>query len=259
MPEPVSLVVTTLNNAMTIERCLASATFAQEILVLDSYSTDTSTEIAGKLGARIEQQAFAGYGPQKLRAVSMARNDWVLLLDADEELSPGLAKEIEAVLEAGPDVAGYRLLRAEWLGWRWPAGGTRLTDHLRLFDRRKMEMGEHPVHAAPEVEGNTRTLKGRLLHHGEKNLHARIDRINRYTTGSVPVKIAEQARFLRLKMVFYPPLAFLKEYLLRRHFLNGWAGFIASRSAAMHAFVKYAKVFERVQKDRREARPPQSK
>ena len=244
MAEPVSLVVTTLNNAPTIKRCLLSAAFAQEMLVLDSFSTDTSVKIASALGARIEQQAFAGYGPQKQRAVSLANNDWVLLLDADEELSPELAKEIEAVLESRPTVAGYRLLRAEWLAWRWPARGTRLTDHLRLFDRRKMKMGDHPVHAAPEVYGDTITLKGRLLHHGEKDLHARLDRINRYTTGSVPVKLAQQSRFLRLKMIFYPSLAFLKEYLIRRHFLNGWAGFIASRSAAIHAFVKYAKVFE---------------
>ena len=89
------------------------------------------------------------------------------------------------------------------------------------------------------------------LNHGEKDLHARLARIHRSPTGSVPVKFAEKTRFVRLKMVFYPGLAFLKEYILRRHFLNGWAGFIASRSAAVHAFVKYAKVFEEIQKNSR--------
>ena len=100
------------------------------------------------------------------------------------------------------------------------------------------------MHAAPEVDGWTVTLTGRLLHHGEKDLHARLDRINRYTTATVPVKLLEKSRFVRLKMLFYPCLAFLKEYLLRRHVLNGWAGFIAARAAAFHAFVKYAKVYE---------------
>ena len=256
MPEPVSLVVTTLNNAATIERCIKSVPFADETLVLDSFSTDTSTEIAAALGARIEQQAFAGYGPQKQRAVALANNDWVLLLDADEELTPELANEIQALMETGPSVPGYRLLRAEWLGWKWPARGTRLTDHMRLFDRRTMKMGNHPVHAAPEVEGKTRTLRGRLLHHGEKDLHARLDRINRYTTGSVPVKLAENTRFVRLKVVFYPALAFFKEYIIRRHFLNGWAGFIAARAAAIHAFVKYAKVYERLKKESARGAPP---
>ncbi len=255
MAEPVSLVVTTLNNASTIKRCLLSGVFAQEMLVLDSFSTDASTAIATAMGARVEQQAFAGYGPQKQRAVSMAKHDWILLLDADEELSPELAEEIKTVLEAGPTVAGFRLLRAEWLGWRWPARGTRLTDHLRLFDRRKMKMGEHPVHAAPSVSGDTITLHGRLLHHGEKDLHSRLDRINRYTTGSVPVKIAQHSRLVRLKMIFYPSLAFIREYLLRRHFLNGWAGFIASRSAAIYAFVKYAKVYEAIKMQSLSSRP----
>jgi glycosyltransferase involved in cell wall biosynthesis len=244
MAEPLSLVVTTFNNATTIECCLLSAAFAQETLVLDSFSTDASLEKAAALGARIEQQAFAGYGPQKQCAISLAKHDWVLLLDADEELSPALAEEIETIMNSGPAASGYKLLRAEWLGWRWPATTTRLTDHLRLFDRRKMQMGDHPVHAAPAVTGKTITLKGRLLHHGEKDLHTRIDRINRYTTATVPVKLAEQSRFVRLKMLFYPCLAFLKEYLIRRHVLNGWAGFIAARAAAIHVFVKYAKVYE---------------
>ncbi len=244
MAEPLSLVVTTLNNASTLERCLLSAAFAQESLVLDSYSEDASTEIAVELGARVKQQAFAGYGPQKQCAISMAKNDWVLLLDADEELSPELAEEIKSVLKTGPTVSGYRLLRAEWLGWRWPARGTRLTDHLRLFDRRHIKMGEHPVHAAPELDGPTITLKARLLHHGEINLHARLDRINRYTTGSIPIKLARKTHFARTKMLLYPGFAFFREYIIRRHFLNGWAGFIAARCAAIHAFVKYAKVYE---------------
>ena len=114
----------------------------------------------------------------------------------------------------------------------------------QILDRSRMKMGNHPVHAAPEVGGWTIKLKGRLLHHGEKDLHSRLDRINRYTTATVPVKILEKSRFVRLKMLFYPCLAFLKEYLMRRHILNGWAGFIAARAAAIHAFVKYAKVYE---------------
>ena len=151
MTEPVSLVVTTLNNAATIERCLRSVPFAKEILVLDSFSSDASIELATKLGARIEQQAFAGYGPQKQCAISMAKNDWVLLLDADEELSLALAEEIKTLMNSGPTVSGYRLLRAEWLGWRWPSPGTRLTDHLRLFDRRMMKMGNQNMNNLGEL------------------------------------------------------------------------------------------------------------
>lgn len=239
-----SLVITTLNNEETLRLCLESVPFADEIVVLDSFSDDSTLDIARSFEAHIVQEAFRGYGPQKQRAVDLASHDWVLLLDADEALSADLAEEIQQLINSTPKHKGYRLLREEWLYWQWPGSYTGLTDHLRLFNRRHMHMSEHPVHAAPRVTGKTPLLKHRLRHYGEKNLQARVDRINRYSSQAVDWKLQKKPSFLRLRLLLSPPVAFLREYIYRRQFLNGWAGYVTSRTAAFHAFLRYAKLLE---------------
>jgi glycosyltransferase involved in cell wall biosynthesis len=249
MKQKLSLVITTFNNADTISACIASAGFADDILVLDSFSTDGTFELARSAGARVVQEDFRGYGPQKQRAVDLAAFDRVLLLDADEQLSVELAEEIQQLLKAGKPGSAYRLRREEWLYWRWPRRGTGLTDHLRLFDRRRIRMGRHPVHAAPEYDGPAPLLKNRLRHHGHSGIAGQADRINAYSTGAAtwPQPRAPWQRGLRLLLA--PPAAFVREYLLRRQFLNGWAGFIAARMAAYHAFLRHAKRLEASRQD----------
>lgn len=240
---PLSLVITTRDNAATIERCMASVPFADEVLVLDSNSTDGTDELAQRLGARVVREAFRGYGPQKQRAIELARHDRVLLLDADEALSPSLAAEIDALLSTPGPLPPGRLRREEWLYWRWPRAGTRLTDHLRLFDRRDVRFSEHPVHAAPFTNRRTRLLRARLRHYGHADIAGHVERINAYTSaaagwaGGGPLGA-------RARLLLSPSAAFLREYVLRRQFLNGWAGFIAARLAAMHAFLRHAKRLE---------------
>lgn len=243
MTRKLSLIVTTFNNADTIRACIGSVPFADDILVLDSMSTDGTDALARSAGARVIREPFRGYGPQKQRAIDLAANDWVLLLDADEELSAALADEIRELRSAGTPAPAYRLRREEWLYWRWPRRGTRLTDHLRLFDRRRVRMGGHPVHAAPEFTGRAPLLEGRLRHHGHADIAGQAKRINDYSSGGVAWLQAQKAP-ARLKLVFSPIASFLREYLLRRQFLNGWAGFIAARMAAYHAFLRYAKLLE---------------
>lgn len=243
MPTPLSLVVTTLDNAATIGDCLTSAGFVDQVLVLDSNSSDDTRVIAESLGAEVVSESFRGYGPQKARAVALAANDWVLLLDADETLSEQLATEIKALASSGFEADGYRLLREEWLYWRWPRDGTALTDHLRLFDRRTMTMGEHPVHAAPHIRGTVQTLRGRLRHHGQASLHEQVERVNAYTSDAADWN-GEHRSFLKIRLVLAPFAAFFREYIVRRQFLNGWAGLIAARVAAFHATLRYAKAIE---------------
>jgi len=244
MKKPLSLVITTFNNAETICPCIASAPFADDILVLDSFSQDGTPDLAKSSGARIVQEAFRGYGAQKQRAVDLARHDSILLLDADESLDDVLARQIETLCSSNTEIKAYRMLREEWLYWRWPGRGTRLTDHLRLFDRRRVQFGDHPVHAAVEYSGHSPVLRGRLRHHGHRNIAGQLDRINAYTTGGASLPPAATADHPGLRMVLSPSAAFLREYLLRRQFLNGWAGFIAARMAAWHAFLRHAKKME---------------
>lgn len=246
--QPLSAVVTTFDNAATLDACLASLAFCDEIVVLDSHSTDDTVAIARRLGARVYAEPFKGYGPQKQSAIDKATHDWVLLLDADERLGEGAREAIEREL-AAPRAEGYRLPRREWLFWRWPHAGTRPNWQLRLFRRSRGGMNDVPVHAAPQVRGAAIDLDAPFLHYGEPALADRVDKANRYSTGLVAHKRARRVRWLGARIVLQPALAFLKLYVGKRYFLNGWAGYVAARTQAFYVFLKYAKVLEAMRKD----------
>ncbi|QDA57731.1 glycosyltransferase family 2 protein [Thermomonas aquatica] len=243
MKPRLSAVVTTLDNAATLEACLSSLGFCDEIVLLDSGSADATLEIARRHGARIETQAFAGYGPQKQAAIELATGDWILLLDADEHLTDAGRIAIEREL-AAPRADGYRLPRQEWLFWRWPHAGTRANWQLRLFRKTAGRMNMVPVHAAPEVDGRLLDLDAPFRHYGEPRLADRVDKVNRYSSGLVEHKRGKRVRFIALRLLFYPGVAFLKLYFGKRYFLNGWAGFFAAKTQSFYAFLKYAKVLE---------------
>ena len=251
--EALSAVVTTLNNAATLAQCLASVAWADDLVVLDSGSSDDTVEIAEKYSARIFSEAFKGYAAQKQSAIDKAAHDWVLLLDADELLDAAARTPIERALEQ-PQAAGFRLPRREQMFWTFQHRLSWTNTHLRLFDRRHGRMNSVPVHAAPEVDGPVRTLRrATLLHFGEPDIRTKVDKINAYSSGLVADKQRRGQRFLGVRMALYPPVFFLRQYLFKRYFLNGWAGFISAATGAFYVFLKYAKVYEarRRARDRR--------
>lgn len=242
--EPLSVVVTTFNNAATLERCLAGVAWADDLVVLDSGSTDATLQIAARYDARIFHEPFRDYAPQKQSAIDKAAHAWVLLLDADEALTPGARAAIEAAL-AAPRVAGFRLPRREQMFWTFQHALSWTNTHLRLFDRRRGRMNAVPVHAAPEVDGPVATLRRAvLLHYGEPDIRTKVDKINAYSTGLVADKLRRGQRFLGVRMLLYPPVFFVRQYVFKRYFLSGWAGFISAASGAFYVFLKYAKVYE---------------
>ncbi|HET7267947.1 MAG TPA: glycosyltransferase family 2 protein [Oleiagrimonas sp.] len=242
--EPLSVVVITLNNADTLERCLAAVQWAEEIVVLDSGSSDDTVAIAGRMGAHVAAHAFDDYGPQKQRAIDMATHDWVLNLDADEVLSPGTREVIEQAL-CNPVASGFRLPRRERMFWAVQHRRSHRNGHLRLFDRRRGRMNDVEVHAAVEVDGPVRTLRDAdFVNDGDADIAARVDKINRYSSGLVANKLRRRQRYTGVRMVFYPPVFFVRQYVGKRYFLNGWAGFIASVCGAFYVFLKYAKLHE---------------
>jgi glycosyltransferase involved in cell wall biosynthesis len=249
--EPLSVVVTTFDNADTIGTCLGSVAFADDIVVLDSGSTDATRDIAMRLGARVEVQPFAGYSAQKQAAIDLARHRWVLLLDSDEALTPSAAERIRAVLES-PDAAGYVLLRREWVFWRWQPERARLNHYIRLFDRTRARMSGHEVHESIVVDGPVRRLDAVIDHYGERDIEGRVDKANRYSSLQVRDRHARVPRFLRVRMVVYPTIAFARYYFWRGHWRGGWAGFVAARVHAFYAFLKYAKLYELRRSDRDE-------
>lgn len=258
--EPVSVVVTTLNNADTLARCLASVRFADDLVVLDSGSSDDTCRIAERFDARIFTEPFKGYAAQKQSAIDKAAHDWVLLLDADEALDSAAVPAVEqalAMIKAQPGyVAGFRLPRREQMFWTFQHRWSWTNRHLRLFDRRRGGMNQVPVHAAPEVDGTVRALPGAvLLHFGEPDVRTKVDKINAYSSGLVADKRKRRARFLGVRMVLYPPVFFLRQYFAKRYFLNGWAGFISAATGAFYVFLKYAKVYE-ARRHERDDTPP---
>lgn len=247
--EPLSVVVTTLDNAATLERCLASVDFADDLVVLDSGSHDSTLDIAAKHNAHVFREPFKGYAAQKQSAIDKAAHTWVLLLDADEELTVAAQAVIEHALEhiirEHPRVAGFRLPRREQMFWTFQHPLSWTNTHLRLFDRQRTRMNMVPVHAAPETDRPVRTLLGAiLLHYGEPDIHTKVDKINAYSSGLVADKLRRRQRFLGLRMLVYPPVFFLRQYFVKRYCLNGWAGYISAATGAYYVFLKYAKVYE---------------
>lgn len=248
--EKFSLVVTTLNNASTLDRCLSSAVFADDIVVLDSGSTDATLDIAKKYTRRIYTEAFRDYSTQKQSAIDKAAHDWVLLLDADEALTHATRAEIERALESPQQVVGFRLPRREQMFWTFQHRWSWTNTHLRLFDRRRTRMNAAPVHAAPESDGPVRTLRRAVfLHYGEPDIATKVSKINAYSTGLVADKLRRRQRFLGVRMVAYPPVFFIRQYVFKRYFLNGWAGFISAATGAYYVFLKYAKVYEAMRRN----------
>jgi glycosyltransferase involved in cell wall biosynthesis len=241
--EPLSVVVTTMNNAGTLDACLRSVAWADEIVVLDSGSTDATLAIAAHYGARIHAQPFAGYSAQKQAAIDLASQRWVLLLDSDESLTLASAALLQQALQA-PGHAGYQLWRREWQFWRWQSLHSRLNHYVRLFDRQRARMSDHQVHESVLVDGPIGVLDVVIDHYGEPDIAGRTAKANRYSTMQLADLARRKVSWLRMRMAFYPTVAFLRYYVLRGHYRSGWAGFIAARIHAFYAFLKYAKLYE---------------
>jgi len=242
--ENLSVFIITYNCARTLGACLESVKWADEIVLLDSASTDGTLDLAKQYGCHIYQTEFLGYGKTKQLAIDKTRNNWVLHLDADEMLSPELKDEICGLLESGPPAAGYLIPRLDQLFWEMNDPRARLNSQLKLFYKRRGRMGNMAVHADPEVDGRVEKLKSVFYHFSEADIHTKVEKINGYSTGLVADKLAKGQRPSPWKLVFYPPLVFLQQFFFQRNFLNGWAGFIGSVIGAFYAFLRYAKLYE---------------
>ena len=249
---PVSAVLITRNAADQLDECLASLAFADEILVVDSGSDDGSLEIAARHGARVIDKDWMGFGRQKQYAVEQAKNDWVLCLDADERVSPELARSIALALVA-PQAPVYRMARRNRFLGRWLSHGEGYPDwNLRLFDRKEARWSDDLVHEKVLYAVTPGTLDGDLLHESATNLSAYLDKQNRYTTLAAEQLHANGRRAGLATLTLSPLVRFVKFYILRLGFLDGVPGLIHISIGCMSSFTKYAKLIElrRAKKDR---------
>ena len=243
-PLPLSLVIITRDAAHELADCLASAAFAAETIVVDSGSSDDTAAIAARLGARVTEHAWEGFGPQKNFAVGQAAHDWVLCLDADERVTPELAAAIRALFVAGtPAAAGYTIARRNRFLGRWLAHGEGYPDwNIRLFDRRRARWSSDLVHEKVVADGPVEKLRGDLLHASAESIDAYIDKQNRYTTVQAAAMHARGQRASAGQLVLSPVVRFLRFYVLRLGFLDGAAEFAHIAIGAFASFLKYAKL-----------------
>lgn len=242
--EKLSVCITTFNSGRTLRACLDSVKWADEIVVLDSFSSDDTVEIARNYNCRLSQHSFMGYSRQKQMVLDSATHRWALLLDSDEAVSPAMGARIRELLRVGPRADGYEFPRLEQVFWRMNHPGTRLNYFMRLFDRTKCRMSTHTVHESPKVNGVVERIEAPFYHYSETDLHIKVDKVNAYSTGAVTDKVAKNKVPSPWVLVFYPPFYFIRLYVFKRNFLNGWAGFIGSVVGTFYAFLKYAKLYE---------------
>lgn len=239
---PVSAVIIGLNCAHLLEACLQSLKFCDEILLVDSGSSDATVELARRLGARVVHQDWLGFGPQKQFAVAAARHDWVLCVDSDERVTPDLATAIEEAL-AAPVAGAYRFARSNRFMGRYLRHGEGYPDwSLRLFDRRQARWSDDAVHEKVLYSGEPATLAGDLLHDTEETLESYIAKQNRYTTLAARQAVAAGKRAGAARMLASPVLRFVKFYFFRGGFLDGLPGFVHISVGCFNSFLKYAKI-----------------
>jgi len=239
-----SAVLITRNVASRLETCLRSCAFADEIVIVDSGSTDATLDIARRFNARVVQQDWLGFGKQKQFAVAQANHDWVLCVDADERVSDALRAGILKELEA-PRFQAYEFPRCNRFLGRWLRHGEGYPDlSLRLFDRRRARWSDDPIHEKVVTQSPVGRLKGDLLHESEDGLADYLAKQNRYTTLQAEQLHARGRRAGVGTMLLSPLFRFFKFYFLRLGFLDGVPGLVHILIGCFNSFMKYAKLFE---------------
>jgi len=242
----VSAIVVCFNEEKNIGACLESLRWCDEIVVVDSFSTDGTVEICRRYTDRVMQRAWAGYVDQKAYAVSQATKEWVLSVDADERVTAELREEIgRALARDRESYSGYALPRLVFYLRRWWWRGGWYPDYtLRLFRRDRATLGGSEPHDKVLVDGRVRRLRHPLHHFTYQDMEDHIQRINRFTSISSQELLKSGQHWRLADALLRPAGRFLRCYFLKRGFMEGFAGFYVAVTAAMYVFLKYAKLWE---------------
>lgn len=242
--EKITVIIPCQNEESNIAACLESVKWADEILVVDSFSNDATVEIARRYTDRILQHEYINYAAQNSWAIPQATHDWVLIVDSDERVNPPLRDEIIELLREGPQKEGYRMYRDNYLfnqlikhtGW----GGDCV---LRLFRRDQARYVEKRVHAEIKMQ-DSGLLRGRLTHYSVSDMSSWVKKINRYSSWKAQDKSERGVRLPLLHLFFRPPMRFAKDFFLRRGFLDGWRGFLIASMSAFAELIMSAKLIQ---------------
>jgi glycosyltransferase involved in cell wall biosynthesis len=252
----ISAVIITQDEARNIAECLDSLAFCDEIIVVDSGSTDGTVDIARQRRARVEHRAFSGFGPQKQYALSLATGDWVLSIDADERVSPALAEEIRRSV-ADPKFDSFEIPRLSSFCGREMRHSGWYPDHvLRLFRRGQARFSDHLVHERVVPGGRVGRLRELLMHHPVLRLEDALARMDRYSTLGANSSVASGRRVMFVSGILHGSWAFFRAYVLRAGFLDGAEGFLLAVATAEGSYYRYMKAWMMTRHARRSAAKP---
>jgi glycosyltransferase involved in cell wall biosynthesis len=240
-----SATVVCRDEAAKIRECLESVRFCDEIVVVDSGSTDGTLALCRELADRVVEREWPGYVAQQNFALSQVTGEWVLSIDADERVTPELAQEITAVLSQAPSDDGFLIpRRVHYLG-RWiDHSGWYPAARLRLFRRDRGRWQGVDPHLYAVVDGSTGRLRGDIIHHTYDDIADHVRTLNRFSSVLANEHHARGRRFSWASLIFRPPLEFLRKYVFRRGFLDGAPGFYVAAVSAFYVFLKFAKLWE---------------
>ena len=241
-----TVTIITLNEAANIRAAIESVAWADEIVVIDSHSHDETAAIARRFTDHVITREWPGYVAQKNYAASLASNDWILSVDADERVTVELAREIKALMAGEPSSAGYRVPRASHYLGRWIRSTDWYPDYqLRLYDRRRADWQGQYVHESVQVaNGGVSDLRADLLHYPYRDVSHHLSTIDRYTTMAARQMHEAGRRTSAWQLALHPPAAFLRNYLLRGGIRDGAAGFVVSMLNTYYVFLKFVKLRE---------------
>ena len=240
----ISAIIITYNEQENIKRCLSSIDWVDEIVVVDSQSTDDTKKIASEFTQRIFEINWEGFGKAKDYAKDKASHQWILSVDADEVVTQDLKEEIRKTVKSEDSFDGYYLPRKSNFLGRWIKHGGWYPDYvLRLFKKNKAKFNHSMVHEKVNVNGRTGYLKNALLHHTDPNFDHYLEKLNRYSSLGAEELFKKGKRAKFSDIIFRPVAIFFKMYFVKKGFLDGVAGFILATSSAFHVFSKYVKLW----------------
>lgn len=241
-----TVLIPCFNSEKVVRPTLKSVQWADEIVACDSFSTDRTLDLMREAGARIIQNKYINSASQKNWAIPQCSHEWILIVDTDEVLEPALIEEIQnIILKDDLKFQAYKIPRKNFVYGAWMKHGGLYPDYqIRLFRKGNARYESREVHASMIVKGEIGRVKGHFLHEGFKDIREWFLKTERYVTYERDEFIKKGRKFSFFKALFYPPIIFLRNYFLRRGFLQGFPGFLIASLDSVYYFMIYSKLYE---------------